>query len=83
MLLICVKNSDDFGSDIVRYSCFTRYTSRRMLKKIYADTINFPTIIQRFSTDFVQITLVLTEIVRLQSRNSGQKPTYLVKSYKE
>jgi len=83
MLLICVKNSDDFGSDIVRRPCFTRYTSRRMHKKIYADTINFPTAIQRFSADFVQITLVLTEIVRLQNRNSGQKPTYLVKSYKE
>jgi hypothetical protein len=33
LLLICVKNSGDFGSDIVRRSCFTRYTSRRMHKK--------------------------------------------------
>jgi len=54
-----------------------------MLKKIYADTINFLTAIQRFPADFAQITLVLTEIVRLQSRTSGQKPTYLVKFYKE
>jgi len=54
-----------------------------MLKKKFEDIINFPTAIQRFSADFVQITPVLTEIVRLQSRTSGQKPTYLVKSYKE